>query len=271
MAKTFDIFTYNGELAALKLHLSITNPFVDKYIIVEANQTFSGQPKPLYFFQQQRFVKPFWPKIQYYVMNDWNNEAIWDIAKNSPNTQGAAHWKREFYIKENIQTALKEESVADDDICFIGDVDEIWEGSQDASDIELPAKLKLKVYSYYLDNRSDEQFWGTYVAKYRDFKDKVLNHERTRTDIRTKEEHGWHFTNMGGLKEMQRKLNDSYTAETYNTAIVQGKLPYNHKNRIDFLGRNFTFKTDESEWPQYLKDNKSIYKHLCIRESPQMN
>jgi len=67
---------------------------------------------------------------------------------------------------------------------------------------------------------------------------------------------------MGGIKEVQRKLNDSYTTETYNTMQVQQNLPHNHQNRIDFLGRNFTFKIQEDNWPQYLKDNKKAYEHL---------
>lgn len=262
----YDVFTYNGELSVLKLHLNITSPFVDKYIIIEANQTFSGHPKPLYFFQQQRFVQPFWGRINYHVINDWDDEDRWELARKSPNTQGAAHWKREFYMKESIHDALEENGVQDDDLCLIGDVDEIWEGDPEAKEFNLPAKLKLKVYSYYLNNRSNEQFWGTYAARYKDFKGKILNHERSRTDIRTQEEHGWHFTSMGGLKEVQRKLNDSYTQETYNTARVQELLPSNHRNRLDFLGRDFTFKLSEDEWPTYLKENKHLYKPLIYEE-----
>ena len=52
---------------------------------------------------------------------------------------------------------------------------------------------------------------------------------------------------MGGLKEVKRKLNDSYTTESYNTYETQAQLPYRHRLGIDYLGRNFQFKRDESE------------------------
>lgn len=261
------VFTFNGETDILKLHLAITSPFVDKYIIVEANQTFTGHPKPLYFFRDQRWFKQYWNKIDYFIVNNWEDEELWSLARNSPNTKGAHHWQREFYIKENILKALKASGVQDSDTVFVGDVDEIFDADPEGEEIKYPAKLKLKVYAYYLNNRSSEEFWGTYVAKYKDFKGKVLNHERSRTDIRTEKEYGWHFTSMGGVKEVQRKLNDSYTPETYNTAEVQLLLPERIEKGIDYLGRPFTFKKNEDEWPDYLLKNRQKFSHLC-RKSP---
>lgn len=254
-----DVFTFNGEREILKLHLSILGDYVDKFIIVEANKTFSGYDKPLYFFRDQRYFKPWWKKIEYYVVNDWEDEGLWDLARNSPNTKGAAHWQQEFYIKESIKKALIKAKVQDDDVVYLGDVDEIWSPYEAVVGIN---KLKLKVYAYYLNNRSNEEFWGTVVAPYRAIKDKVFNHIRSHPEYRTEREWGWHFTSMGGLKEVQRKLNDSYTTESYNTAQIQELLPERHRKGSDYLGRDFTFQIDESQWPDYLTKNKAQYKHL---------
>lgn len=256
-----DIVTYNGERDMLKLHIGALYDVVDKFIILEANQTFTGHPKIQYLFRDMRYFKKWWPKIVYYSMNDWEDDDLWSLARNSPNTKGAYHWQREFYIKESIQKALKHEGVKDDDLCFIGDVDEIWEWPHE---VKLPAKLKLQVYAYYLNNQSNEEFWGTYVAHYKDFKGKILNHERSRTDIRTDDYFGHHFTSMGGLKEVIRKLNDSYTPESYNTGEVQLLLPERHRKGLDYLGRPFTFKISEENWPQYLKEHKKEFKHLLF-------
>lgn len=258
----FDVMTYNGESAILKLHLSILDKYVDKFIIVEANKTFSGQDKPMYFFREQRYFKQWWKKIDYYIVNDWDDPVLWEQAIKSHNTKGAEHWKREFYIKESIQKSLKASKVQDDDICFIGDVDEIVDPTIEYES-ETPLKAKLCVYSYYLNNESDEKFHGTLIAEYRDIKDQCLNHLRSDKRLNSKGPYlGWHFTSQGGLKEVQRKLNDSYTAESYNTKEVQQNLPQNHKDRIDFLGRDFTFKISEEHWPQYLKENKEQFKNL---------
>jgi beta-1,4-mannosyl-glycoprotein beta-1,4-N-acetylglucosaminyltransferase len=258
MARIIDVFLYNGEKDIARLHFEILDPYVDLFIVLEAKTTFTGHKKPLYFSEHEQYFKEFWHKTQYHIIRENYSIAEIEQAAFSPNTQGADHWRTEFLQKESIHKALKRYA-GFDDIIYIGDVDEIWEPYQGA----MPAKLKLKVYAYYLDNRSDEEFWGTYVDTYAQFKGKCLNHERSRTDIRTPDYHGWHFTSMGGLQEVKRKLDDSYTTESYNTYEVQANLPERHKQGVDYLGRNFHFTTDETEWPIYLQRNKDKFKHLC--------
>jgi len=242
----------------LDLHLNVLNNLVDKFIILEAKTTFSGNKKPLYFSLHEKFFTKFWPKIEFHVIDEKYSPDEVFLAETSPNTKGAKHWKREFLQKESIQKALIKNKVQDDDTVFIGDVDEIWE----PVDPVFPMKLKLMVYAYYLNNRSNEEFWGTFAAKYRDIKGKCLNHLRTDPQYRTKDYYGWHFTSMGGLKEVRRKLNDSYTPESYNTYEVQAKLPERLREGKDYLGRPFEFHLDEQDWPVYLTRNKKRYANL---------
>ena len=258
-----DSFTYNGEFQMLKLHLAVLNDYVDKFIIVEANKTFTGYDKPLHFFRDQRYFKDYWKKIEYHVVNNWDDVGIWDMASKSPNTVGASHWKREFYIKENIQKALIESGAKDTDTVFIGDVDEIID-PQVNYESETPIKAKLRVYANYLNQRSNEEFYGTLIAEYKDIKGKCLNHMRSDKSLYSKGEYlGWHFTNMGGVEEVRKKLNDSYTPESYNTFEVQQLLPERLRGGKDYLGRNFTLHLDEQDWPTYLKDNRDKFKLLC--------
>ena len=92
---------------------------------------------------------------------------------------------REFCQKESIKDCLTD--LKDGDLCFIGDVDEIW---HTGGMLPIPTKLKLRVYSYWLNNRSNEDFWGTFVAGYKDIKNECLNHLRTNTP-KTTDYHGW--------------------------------------------------------------------------------
>ena len=196
------------------------------------------------------------------MMNEWDDVALWKQAFESPNTIGPEHWKREFYIKESIQKALIEANVKDDDTLFIGDVDEIINPTS-KYESETPTKAKLRVYSYWLNNRSNEQFWGTLICQYKDIKDKCLNHIRSDKSLYSQGDYlGWHFTNMGGVEEIRRKLNNSYTTESYNTPQVQQLLSQRVNTNADYLGRNFTFKLDESEHPQWLKENKEKFINL---------
>lgn len=247
----------------LQLHLGVLNDFVDRFIIVEANKTFTGNDKPLYFFRDQRYFAKWWDKIDYYVMDQWDDSELWDIANKSPNTVGASHWKREFYIKESIQKAMVKYRVGDDDTVLIGDVDEIIDPKA-IYESESPIKAKLRVYAYWLNNRSSEEFWGTLIAQYKEVKGKCLNHLRSDTSLNSVGNYlGWHFTSMGGIEEVRRKLNDSYTPESYNTHDVQLHLPERIRGGQDYLGRDFKFHLDESEWPKFLKEHRDQFKYLC--------
>lgn len=256
---------FNGEFDLLEIRLNILNDYVDEFIIVEAPTTFSGLPKPLYYEENKLRYAKWAHKIKYFVINENYSKAEIAFAESSPNTQGAAHWKHEFLQKESIHKALLH--LDDFDLVFIGDCDEIWNPNnwlRIPVDDEKPiVKLRLEVYTYYLNNRSSEKFYGTTVARYRDIKFRSLN--EIRSDIFTQVDSiyvfGWHFTSLkDGLK---RKLLDSYTEETYNNKWVQEHLDENIAQNKDFLGRNFTYTADESHWPQYLKDNKEKYAHLC--------
>lgn len=258
-----DAFTYNGETDLLELHIKTLAPYVDQFYVIESSKTFSGNNKPLYFLRDKLIVKKFWNKIVYFKVEE-NDDELWRLAESSPNTKGAEHWKREFVHKESIKKALR--YIEDEDIVYIGDVDEIWDPAYKL-DYALE-KLLLRVYTYYLDNRSSEEFWGTLAGKWRFIKNKTLNHLRSDTIYRGTINAGWHFTSMGGLREVSRKLNDSYTMESYNTLDVQASLPRNIKDNKDFLGRDFTYWHDENEWPDYLKKNRRHFAHLCRSVKP---
>jgi beta-1,4-mannosyl-glycoprotein beta-1,4-N-acetylglucosaminyltransferase len=268
-----DIIFFNGEYDLLEIRLNILDKYVDRFVIMEFDKTFSGKEKPYYYLEQKERYKKWKDKIYYYKMADeFIRQEYWDLAEKSPNTIGAEHWKREFAQKEMIRECFKhwklnpyddkELELKDDDILFIGDCDEIWnENKKNLYHTEhiSPIKLKLKVYTYWLNNRSNEEFWGTLRASYKDIKNECLNHLRTNAK-KTPFDCGWHFTSMAG--DLERKLTDSYTEETYANKQVMDNLEQNIKESKDFLGRDFKYWIDESEWPQYLKGNKDKYKHL---------
>ncbi len=261
--KIYDIFTFFNELELLEIRLNILDKYVDYFVIVEATETFSGLPKPLYFEENKHLFEKWLPKIVHYVVDDYpNDKELCAMADRSPNVPkgGPQHWHREFYQKESIKKALV--GLQDDDICFVGDVDEIWNYDRKYSlqDDDI-FKLKLKVYSYFVNNRSNEEFAGTIVTKHRNIKNSCLNHLRSR-NLKYLNDGGWHFTNMGGTEQVRGKLNASYTGESYNTSDVQLKLEERMRANKDYIGRNFKFWKDESDLPKYILENKEKYKKL---------
>lgn len=253
-----DVCTFNGEYDLLEVRLSILDDYVDQFIICEAETTFSGLPKSLYYPIHSLRYKKFWPKIKYFVLpSSYSQEEI-EVAMTSPATQfGKSHWVNEFLQKESIKRALID--LKDDDICIVGDCDEIWDKS--ALQLDYGAKLRLRVYTYWMNNHSNEEFSGPLFTTYKVIKDNCLNNLRNYAH-KTPEYFGWHFTSLGGYEEVKRKLTDGYTKETYANDEVMNALEYNVIHNNDFLGRNFSYIIDETEWPIYLIENRQKYKHL---------
>ena len=259
MSKIIDCCTYNGECELFEIRYNVLKSCVDEFIVVEFDKTFSGKPKESTFIHQNL------PKVAYKFIRSDFCEKYRELAKSSPNTIGAEHWKTEFTMKESIKDCLTH--LKDDDIVFVGDCDEIWNNKfieYFKAVSQRGIKIPLQVYTYYLNNKSSEIFFGTLISQYKNIKDGILNHLRTNSskpEIKDKSVLGWHFTSMH--HQLAKKLEDGYTKEDYPAfEEITANLEDNIKNSRDFLGRGFTYRVDESDWPQYLLDNREKYKHL---------
>ena len=185
-------------------------------------------------------------------------------AMQSPGVPEDLHWwVREYTQKESMRYALTH--LQDDDLVFIGDADEIW------NPLNIPTKrckLEQIVYSYYLNNRSSEWWEGTSVMPYSLIKQYTLDdlrahdhHKRPIEKAPTFPNKGWHFTNQQGYDKIVEKLN-SYSHQEFNNEFVLSKLAKRIEENIDFIGRDFKFWVDESDWPEYLKNNRQHYQYM---------
>ena len=259
-----DCFSFNGELDILELRLNILNNFVDQFVICESDYTFTGIKKPLYFQENKQRYEKFLPKIKHFVMAS-DDFILHRDANNSPGVPQDLHWwRREYTQKESMRYALTH--LQDDDIVYIGDADEIW----NPNNMPPPGRWKLEqyVYSYYLNNRSSEWWEGTSVMPYKFIKEYTLDdlrahdhHKRRIEKASTYLNKGWHFTNMGGIEFIKRKL-ASYSHQEFNNLHTIENLENQMYTNKDFIGRDFKMWKDESNWPQYLIDNREKYKHF---------
>jgi beta-1,4-mannosyl-glycoprotein beta-1,4-N-acetylglucosaminyltransferase len=280
MAKIYDVFTFFNELDMLELRLEMLDPYVDKFVLIECVETFSGNKKPLYYEENKERFKKFHNKIIHHITYD--PPKSYDDLRNrilDPNSDelmkqicmqaltssnvppGELHWLKEFYQKENIRRALL--GLDDEDLCFITDLDEIWNPDlkYDIEDHKI-YKLVQLAYSLYLNNRSNEPWAGTLLTKYKNIKNACLNHLRTpsKTQYDYIQNGGWHFTFMGGSDQIKLKL-ESYGHQEYNNESIKNKIEDNLKNNKDVLGRsNFSFWIDETDLPKYILENKEKYK-----------
>lgn len=279
--KVYDVFIFFNELELLDIRLHILAPYVDRFVIVESTTTFAGAKKPLYYSENRHLFKDFEDKIIHYVVEDMpvnedelrsrlqipelsklDREIITNALTSDNVPSGQPHWLREFYQKECMKKPLV--GLQDNDICFISDVDEIW-NPQAKIDFRSGKIMKLKqlMYAYFLNNRSSENWAGTYATKYLNMKHASLNHLDTpsKTKYTYIQDGGWHFTNLGGAERIKTKL-ESYGHQEFNNDDIKSQVEERITKNQDFIGRGFKFWIDESNLPQYILDHRDLYQRL---------
>jgi Glycosyltransferase family 17 len=108
--KLYDCFTFNDEFDLLELRLEMSDPFVDRFVIVEAPTTFSGNEKPLHFARNAGRFERWRDKIVHVVVDDMPPPGGW-------------RWAAEIHQRNALVRGL--EGAADADVVLVSDADEI--------------------------------------------------------------------------------------------------------------------------------------------------
>jgi beta-1,4-mannosyl-glycoprotein beta-1,4-N-acetylglucosaminyltransferase len=262
---TYDTFSFFNELDLLEIRLNILDPYVDFFVLCESNKTFSGMDKPLVYKGNRKRFSKWNKKIIHLIVDDYpSDQRICELMDSRDYVpKDMPHFRRAFYQKESIKRGLM--GLKDNDICYYGDVDEIWKPQ--FVDDDRPYKLWQTCYSYFLNNRSSEKWAGTVVTRYKNIKNGCLNDLRADPKFFL-ENGGWHFTNMGGVEAIRKKI-ESYDHQEFNTESVKSQIRKRFEKNEDFLGRKydysgkkFKFIIDERDLPSYLISNKDKYSHL---------
>jgi hypothetical protein len=251
---TIDAFTIFNELDLLEIRLNILDAHVDKFIIVESHQTFSGIDKPLYYEEnKERFAK-------------WSDKIIHLVVPNMEVNDGNL-FRRHYLCYEAIEKTVLEICLPND-IVYCSDIDEIWKPQEVDDQIH---SLTQRNYSYWMNYLSNEEWTGTLVSRaknifigynkmYRTVKPNILPNG------------GWHFSNIGGVEQIIKKLE----AYDHSNEVIPGLSRFEGygikarmENGYDFLGRElnyqgkpYAFELNEEDLPPYLLENREQWKHL---------
>ena len=113
MMQVVDCFIFADELDMLECRLTELEEVVDWFVLVEAESTFQGDPKPLaYAEHRDRFAR-------------WSDRIVHVVAE----LPDASAWIREAAQREAIIDGLRALPLAPDDTIVLSDVDEIWRPS----------------------------------------------------------------------------------------------------------------------------------------------
>lgn len=215
-SKIYDCFLFFNELELLDVRLHEMYDHVDKFVIVEATETFRGKPKALFFAENRHLFEKFADKIIHVVVDE-------KFDRDDP-------WRRERFQRQQVMRGLKQ--CRDSDIILLSDLDEIVRGEKIKEMAHLITSKKVeavichqRMYQGYL-NRYEDVWNGTVCMSYKKFKNipiklarrlRNITHRTLRrakiSKVHCMEDAGWHFTSMGGAARYVTKLESFSHAE----------------------------------------------------------
>ena len=260
----YDCFTFFNNFDILEIRLNELNDVVDKFVLVEANETFSRQPKEFLFDQNRERYSKFLDKIIYVPI---------EFPKDLD-----PYWASENYQKNEITRGLV--GCLPDDIIIISDVDEIPRKTLFTKD-KLPLINEQLNYDfisinqharYYFLNYEDSFHWyGSMVVSYNGL---CQNSSQRLRNIRFEhgikiENGGWHFSYMEDVEKIQLKLKSAchteFSGEEYSNTekltrcLNEGRMFFNEDIKLKHI------PIEECDLPDYVKQNLDKFEKYIKR------
>jgi len=278
----YDCFQFFNELDILKIRLHVLSPVVDRFVISEATETFSGLEKPLYYEENKAMFAEFEEKIIHVVVDD--------------TPQGGTH-ERDTFQKNAVTRGLA--GCTDDDIVIFSDLDEIpnpdkireiLQNFQEDKIYHFAQRLfycylnmeevsgSLLSYAGEFEGVARKKWIGTKMLSYKLLREQHLLlgelrfPERKEIGIRV-EDGGWHFGYMGGHgeKDIRKRVQEKVVSaahQEYNSKHVLSNVTDQIKDGKDIFGRNAQFvrcEIDES-FPAYIREHQKELDFLIMHE-----
>ena len=287
--KIIDCTTYYSEDLMLDIRFNILNQFVDKFIIVEATHSHSGEKKTLNF-NINNFPK-FKDKIEYLIIENEPEGIIKNTEDSSVKRMNSLLRIEQSY--NYILNAL--ETVSEDDLICLSDNDEIPNlDSKYFKNSKKDVFIFKQLFFYYKFNLFYDlmPWFGTKACKkkklislswLRNLKNKKYPWWRIdtyfsktkQTNIQIVDDGGWHFTNLKTAEEIHKKLSNfghhnefddsNLTIDDIQACIDNKIVNYNHladKSDNNKYSAEYKLKIVSDEFlPKFLINNKDKYKN----------
>lgn len=280
MPRVFDCFVFSSELDLLEIRLHELAPAVDVFVIAESPVTFQGNSKPLVFHENRQRFAPFAERIRHIIIRDMPE-----------GTRQSDHWLRQKHQRNALISGV--DDATGDDVVLLSDVDEIPRATVVRAVAEKPDVrptvhcFEQRMYQYFLDYQRSEPWLrsGPRAVRRRHLHTmQGLRYVRAPTPglmrssarwlyacaymrhmIRriVHEDAGWHFSSMGGVGELARKLRS-------NSAVVTERLEEPDRDFVDISAKrieNARHDTSlrkvplDNSFPAYLLENRGRYRH----------
>ena len=238
----YDCFTFFNEFKVLELRLAELYDVVDRFVLVEADRTFQGQPKPYHFEENKHRFHKYLDKIEHVKITIDDGH----IAARA--SQIGENWAREEFQRNSIATGIVKARKSD--LIIVSDVDEIIDARALETIVARRHPNEISVLEmplfYFCVNRVSRdrnrripifRWFGPRIISYEYFTTaerlrKVRAYASPRTHgtllgplhtiirnaaavgftnrVRIYTDSGWHFTSMGDWENFRAKV-DSYS------------------------------------------------------------
>lgn len=262
--KVFDLLLMYNEVDFLEIRLHTLKDVVDWFVIVEADTTFTGLPKPLFLEENWDRFKDFHHKIIHKVIEDKIDSA----------------WSHEWFLRNQLLDAAKEGDPQQGDMIIVSDLDEIPrpEIITMLKGCVYPTRTTLytRFFAYSYQWRHWRQWDHPQVTEYRG--EDTMEPESLRaipgevdsTDIM---DAGWHCSScFKTIKQVEDKLEGFSHADSFNTPENRDPRTIidRYRHGLDLYGRveekYQPYPIDDI--PPYVKQNAERFKYLTDRTGP---
>lgn len=282
---TYDCFTFFNELDLLEIRLNTLSGVVDYFVIAEATRTYTGKPKELLFDRNRERYANFLDRIRYVVVDNLLSEN--EVAKDSYNLT----WVNENRQRNALIKGL--EDAHNDDIVLLSDMDEIprplsiLKAKEELQKNRSSVRLEMRSYNFYINFENytcSSWLLGTIVVKYGDFIGADLT-RRVECDRYTQksensgstlqklrflkseliiDDAGWHFSFLGGIDAIQRKL-EAFSHSEFGS-VPREMLEMRLRSGNDLFGRNGRFfgVPIDSSFPEFIVENQLRFSGLLF-------
>lgn len=253
--RVFDIFPFNGEFQMLELKLAEMGPWVEKFVLVEAAETFSGKPKPLFFEANRHRFKEHAEKILHVRIDHFPDHLT------SP-------WAREFFQRDSAAGALSGLCAASD-VVIISDVDEIIREESTRAVAEPLVGADLRQFNFFLNYEMIEGRSPVRTVFARADLLSRLGPSYLRLGLigyrstAFVPDAGWHFSSVGSAAEVGRKFASfSHTELSHlDEAAVAKRLAHVRANGSEGV---HVVRQLDSSFPEFIARNRERLSDLLL-------
>jgi beta-1,4-mannosyl-glycoprotein beta-1,4-N-acetylglucosaminyltransferase len=255
--KIINLTVFNNERELLKLKLAEESSWVDHFVIVEANQTFTGLPKPLWFEEWKSEFADYADRITHVKVESFPDWA-------------ATAWARDFYQRD-MGVAGASGLWAVDDLVLVTDADEIVDRrALEGFDGEY-ASMRMETFRFFLNHHMSRgprptgvvfraKYFQRYGISYARF---ILRSSRALPSLGNC---GWHFTSVSDAAGVAAKM-QSYAHQENNRkdlAFFEALFGDIRRGKVD--PEQWENWPIDERFPAYIRENQDLLASLILPE-----